>query len=514
MSSFNVKRRSPYDTTAGITTADGTPLTSFGETSIAELSPSAQGDFIYGINNVIFSSGTFAGGSVSGSNGFGIVKSGTSTTGSVTLQLRRNLKYRPGMGSLMRATCLFDTPVINNNQLLGLGNVESGYYFGYVGTNFGIIHEETAQAEIRKLTVTNGVGTTSVTVTLDGVSVSVPITGGSDTSQTSYQLSLYDYSGVGAGWRADVIDSIVYFTSARAAPYTGSFSFVSGTFTIVQSGVTPTRTFISQSAWNVDRLDGGVSGGPNPSGMIINPQKGNVYQIGFQYLGFGNAFFAIENPELGRMTPVHMIKNANTRTTPVLKNPQVACKLISENSGSITNVQPKSASMAIFTEGMIRKLDPRFAKSVSFVDLSSTSDIPIMAIKVNQVFNDKQCFGEFDILRIAASNTSTSGKSMFVSVYRNLRISGDVDFQYIDQNNSIVSVATLDTDLASPANTVSTNGFNPFLTFAVGAGTAQTIDIEPEELVFNVGDIVVICVKATGTKVDTGVVGINWFEQQ
>jgi hypothetical protein len=515
MAGFNVKKRTLYDTTtAGITTTDGNPLTSFGELSVSELTPTSQGDFIYGINNIMFSSGTFAGGTVSASNGFGIAKSGTSTSGSATLYLRRNLKYRPGMGSLMRATCLFDTPVTNNNQLLGLGNIESGYYFGYVGTNFGIIHEETAQAEIRKLTVTSGVGTTSVTVTLDGISVSVPVTGGSDISQTSYQLGLYDYSGVGAGWRADVIDSIVYFTSARAAPYTGSFSFVSGTFSTVQSGVTPTRTFISQSTWNIDRLDGGASGGPNPSRMVINPQKGNVYQIGFQYLGFGNAFFAVEDPELGRMTPVHMIKNANNRTNPVLKNPQVAAKLISENSGSTTNVQPKSASMAIFTEGMVKKLDPRFAKSVSFVDLSSTSDIPLMAIKVNQNFNNKQCFGEFDILRIAASNTSTSGKSMFVSVYRNLRISGDVDFQYIDQNNSIVSIATLDTDLASPANTVSTNGFNPFLTFAVGAGAATTVDIEPEELIFNVGDIVVICAKATGNKVDTGVIGINWFEQQ
>lgn len=510
MASFNVKRRTPYDTTAGITTPDGTPLTSFGEVSISELTPTAQGDFIYGINNVMFASGTFAGGSVSGSDGFGIVKSGTSTTGSATLHLRRNLKYRPGMGSLMRATCLFDTPVANNNQFLGLGNIQSGYYFGYVGTNFGIIHEETAQPEIRKLTVTTGSGTTSVTITLNGVSVSVPVTGNNDTSQTSYQLAQYDYSGVGAGWKADVVDSVVYFVSARSAPYTGSYSFASGTFTTVQTGQVPTRTFISQSAWNIDRLDGGISGGPNPSGMILDPQKGNVYQVGFQYLGFGNAFFAVENSQLGRMAPVHIIRNTNARTTAVLKNPQVAGRLSSENSGSTTSVQPKSLSMAIFTEGMVRKLDPRFAKSISFTDLSSTSDVPLIALKVNRVFNDKVCFGEFDILRIAASNASSSKQSMFVSVYRNLRIGGDVDFQYIDQTNSIVSFAPL--NIAT--NTVSTNGFNPFLTFAVGPDSAQTIDIEPEELVFNAGDTVIICVRSTGNKVDTGVVGVNWFEQQ
>lgn len=84
MSSFNVKRQALYDEAIRLTTGDGTPLTSFGEASVSELTPTSQGDFIYGINNIMFSSGTFAGGSVSASSGFGIAKSGTSTSGSAT----------------------------------------------------------------------------------------------------------------------------------------------------------------------------------------------------------------------------------------------------------------------------------------------------------------------------------------------------------------------------------------------------------------------------------------------
>ena len=64
MSSFNVKRRSPYDTTAGVTTADGTPLSSFGEVNVAELTPCGQGDFVYNINSAVFITASFAGGSV------------------------------------------------------------------------------------------------------------------------------------------------------------------------------------------------------------------------------------------------------------------------------------------------------------------------------------------------------------------------------------------------------------------------------------------------------------------
>ena len=33
--------------------------------------------------------------------------------------------------------------------------------------------------------------------------------------------------------------------------------------------------------------------------MVIDPQQGNVYQIGYQYLGFGNAHFSVEDEDTG-----------------------------------------------------------------------------------------------------------------------------------------------------------------------------------------------------------------------
>jgi len=483
------------------------PLTSFNEVSVAELYPAAQGDFIYGINNVVFISSSYSGGSISGSNGFGIVKSGTSVTGSALISLRRNLKYRPGFGSLIRATCLFDTPVSGNAQLIGVGNIECGYYFGYYGTQFGILHQETSQIEIRKLTVTTPAGTETITITLNGVSVGVPVVGGGDANQTSYQIAKYDFRNVGVGWQADAVDGTVYFTAGVSGPFTGSYSAVGsstfvGTFAGILTGSTGTSSFIPQSSWNIDQLCSNCG-----SEFVLNPQKGNVYQIGFQYLGFGNAFFGIENPETGRITPVHMIKNTNARTTAVLKNPQMTTTLISKNFGSSTSVQPKSLSMAAFTEGFARKLDPRFAASHTFSGYNSTTKAPLLALKINAVYNNQTCFAEFDILRIAASNESTN-KTLTISVYKNLDINGAVNFQYVDQANSAVSYA----NLTPGTNTVTTTGKVPFLTFSVGANNAATIDIAPEELVFGAGEIVVICISTSGAV--TGEVGVNWFEQQ
>jgi hypothetical protein len=507
MSSFNIKRRNLVDINqAGITTANGEPLTSFGELAVAQLTPTAQADFIYSINERMFASGTFASGSVAISGGLGIAQSGVNPTGSAVLRLRRNLKYRPGMGSLMRATAMFDTPVDFNAQLLGIGNTESGYYFGYVGTSFGIVHQQTGQAETRKLTITTGGGTGIVTVTLDGYSAAVPITGGNDPATTAYQLTLYDYTNIGAGWKADVVSSSVYFVSGRANPYTGSYSVtgnsVVGTFSTLLSGAAANSIITPQSSWNIDHCDGS-----GLSGFNINPQKGNVYQIGFQYLGFGNAFFAIENPATGRMIPVHMVQNANARTTPVLKNPQASVRLVSANFGSTTSVKPKTASMAAFTEGMMKKLDPRFAIANSFTNYNSTTDAPIIALKVNRIYNDVSCFSEFDILRIAASNESTS-KTLTVSLYKDAKIGGNVNFKYTDSNNSAVSYALLTVG----TNTVDVTGKIPFLTFNIGANSAQTINIGEEELVFNVGEIVVITVHTSGQV--SGEIGVNWFEQQ
>ena len=473
---------------------------------------------VYNINTLVFTTASYAGGSVTNSNGMAIVSSGTGITGSGDVSLRRNLKYRPGMGSLVRLTALFDTAVANNVQLAGVGNGECGYYFGYNNTNFGIFHQETSQKEIRRLTITpSGVAAgQTLTITLNGATQTIVIPSAASTSANaiSYLVAASaSYAGVGVGWHTCVNNGTVDFVSSRPNNYTGSYSITStgtitGVFSTIKSGTTGSTTFITQSSWNIDRVDGGASGGPNPSGFTINPQKGNVYQIGFQYLGFGNAFFAIENSETGRITPVHMIKNANTRTTPVLKNPQMTAKLVSANTGGTTAVAPKCASMAVFTEGMAKRLDPRFAKSNTFTNYNSTTPAPVLAIKTRRSFNNETCYGEFDVLRIAASNESTA-KTLTVYVYKDTPISSNtINFQYVDQTNSIVSFATL----TAGTDTIDITGKTPLLTFNVGANNAQVIDIPPEELVTNAGEILVFAISTSGQI--SGQIDVNWYEQQ
>ena len=126
---------------------DPSNQSSFGTLETNELSPMIQGDFIYGLNTQIWNtpgtSGT--GATVDTSSGRARIQSGTSSTSYAYLVSRRIGKYRAGQGVLFRITPIFTAGVVNNIQLWGVGSIASnapydGYFFGYNGTAFSIVH--------------------------------------------------------------------------------------------------------------------------------------------------------------------------------------------------------------------------------------------------------------------------------------------------------------------------------------------------------------------------------------
>ena len=489
------------------------PNSTFGEVLVSRKNPIAQGDFVYGIGNQNFISSSFAGASIAVVDGQCELSSGTSASGSATVQLRRGLKYRPGQGSALKATALFSEPDAGNAQFIGGGTAECGYFVGYFGTNFGILHSISGSREIRRLDITTGAGTENVTVTLNGYSQVVPVVGAGSPEQTAYQLAKADYSQLGTGgWLADAQSGSVYFISARsAAGLTSTYSVSSGgsivgAFTRVVEGEAQSNDFIPSASFNVDKMDG-----TGPSGMTLDPQKGNVYEIDFQYLGYGNADFFVEDPETGHTAKFHRIKNANARTTPVLKNPNVAILATSANIGGTTSKKLKTASMAGFIEGEINSLDPKFSKSFSFsVDTSGVYK-PLALFKTNRVFKDQSCFGEFDVLDIRASNESggATPKTVTIALFLNVEVTGEVNYQYIDEQESIVSYAALD-----PASNaiVNISNLTPIYEVVAGAGQGVSKDLKSLSFAFGVGNNLLLAVSTTAAVAGLG--GISWFEQQ
>lgn len=73
--------------------------------------------------------------------GLAVVGTGTSAGAAATLVTRRRLSYRAGQGAECRFTALFKgNGSLDSQQWVGLGDTYDGFFFGYIGEVFGIIH--------------------------------------------------------------------------------------------------------------------------------------------------------------------------------------------------------------------------------------------------------------------------------------------------------------------------------------------------------------------------------------
>ena len=112
-----------------------------------------------------------------------------------------------------------------------------------------------------------------------------------------------------------------------------------------------TQSTITQTLWNEDTMDG--SGNVNnPSGMLLDPTKGNVYQVSYGS-GFGCVYYSIESQATGQMVLVHTLHIANLRTTPSSYNPTFALRseVFKDGTSDTNDYQLRVSDMASFTQG-------------------------------------------------------------------------------------------------------------------------------------------------------------------
>ena len=130
------------------TLLDPSNMSAFGVSETAELTPVIQGDFSYGINTQIWATPVVSGtGATVDTNLSRLrIQSGTAAAGYAYIQSRRPVRYRAGQGQVARFTPLFNSiGLATNIQLWGMGSIVTnlpydGYFFGYNGTSFGIVH--------------------------------------------------------------------------------------------------------------------------------------------------------------------------------------------------------------------------------------------------------------------------------------------------------------------------------------------------------------------------------------
>jgi hypothetical protein len=423
--------------------------TAFGEALVGQLTPVINVDFSYILHPEIVNTRLNNGSASVDSNRLKL-STGAAANQSAELLSKHTLKYHAGIGAAARFTALFTSGVVGSNQLVGIGSAGDGFFFGFDGADFGVLRRQGGVPEIRSLQITTKSTTAeNITITLDGdadATVAVTDATSGDATTTANDIAAHDFSNLGRGWQAVAVGDTVNFISYCADSYTGTYSLSGattaiGTFTQKLAGLAPTDNWIAQTAWNQDKFDGS-----GPSLVTLDPTKGNVYQISFQWLGFGQIRFYIEHADNGSLELVHTIDYANENTIPSINNPTLPLCAIAQNEANTTDMILYSSSMAGFTEGKVPEPEVHHVHIVD-VTFSSTTIIPAITLHNNGVFASKLNRVRMKITAISVE--VESGKPVIIQVIRDAKLTSAVFADHATGD----SVALIDT-----AATVIENG--------------------------------------------------------
>lgn len=397
----------------------------FGENLVTESTPVLDMAFHTFINPITVASRANQSGTVTDANSMAVCTTGAAANSSAAVLSKENIRYKPGQGVRARFTALFTTGVANSIQIAGIGDEGNGFFFGYNGDTFGLLHRTGGVREMRTLTVSTGSGDAeNITITLDSdADANVAVTDTSDVTLTANEIAAHDYSDVGRGWDALAVGDTVVFTSWKDLVQGGTYtlsgaSSAIGTFAQTIVGVAATDTWTAQTAWNGDdKFDGAGN-----SGATLDPTKGNVFQITYQWLGFGAINFFVEDPVDGEFHRVHTVAYANNNTVPSVDRPTLGLRVSAENLSNTSSLVIKSSSLAAFVDGKDEFTGTRSGTKTAVTGASAGD--PVLTLRNSEIFNSKHNHGEMKISLVGASVEASGNNTVSIDFYANMVLTG------------------------------------------------------------------------------------------
>lgn len=435
------------------------PLTAFGEVSVANNTAFIQNTGVYGLIPSNFREYTSLSGTTGVTDRMFTVTTGTSVYGYGAIQSFRALNYNAGQGGMARFTALFQNNVADSWSGVGLVNLSDEISFGYNGTSFGVWHRYGGIAEVRTIAVTGASGgSTNLTLTLDSIAYTIPLTTGT-VDHNAYEIATW-LNNNQLIWVADQLDDTVIISALSDGSKSGAYSYshASSTGTITQNtpGETKTSNHIEKSNWNGNTC------------LWLDTTKGNVYQIAYQYLGFGDIKFYVEYPETGTFILAHTIKYANSETRTSLNNPSLRFGMYGVSLGSIADLTIQCASVGLFVQGSIQKTrNPRAVKNTQTVSTSFTN---ILTLRNRRTYNYLYNQVEIEPLNLGISSEST--KNVEIEIRTNSSFSGDTNFTSAGTN----LVGDIDT-----TNNTTSNG-RLISAFTLSGGSSVNVDLKGLEI--------------------------------
>jgi len=335
----------------------------------------------------------------------------------------------------------------SNLQLLGYingGNTYDGQYFGLDSPQLSAFGEQITSEnvpiiqeafpyniipDLEYIKTTSGAGA----ITAEDGKAKLSVTSGTDTAELTHRMYIRYRTGQGLLMRwtcyfnnfgANTNGYIGYFDDQDG--YILSYNTTDGLSIIRRyAGV---DTTVIQSNFNFDVLDG-----VGESAFNYDPTKGNVFQLSFQWLGYGMIVFSIENPETGSFIPFHKIKYANSSANTSIKNPSLRFNMLLESAGNAGELY--CPSIAIFNQGPMRLNGPIFSEENTLA-VSGSPD-PVLAIRNKTLHNGLTNRSPVNIKLISCAYADVG--SCIVRILLNPTITGGT-WSDVDTNETPVEV--------------------------------------------------------------------------
>jgi hypothetical protein len=372
------------------------PVTAFGDLRTSQLTAVAQFTFPYVLNPRQWDS-TLTGSAASGvSQSRMDVSTGTTTGSTATVQSFKRIKYRPGVGQVIRYTTAYMTAVANTTQYVGVIDDQDGFAFGYQGTTFGILRR-----------------------TVSG--------------------------------------------DAGPAPYT------------------PAETFVAQADWNVDPADG------TQTLPAITWSNGNVFEITYQYLGYGMIRFFVEDPATGRFQVVHQIEYANTSDETSIGHPSLPFRIELDNDTTTTDLQIYIGSVGMFTEGTITRTP--IVDSFQATLTNPTTESAFFTLLAKDDFGAHENHVETFLTYLTCGFTSSGNRTVIIRVLLDATI-GTPSYADVDTNSSSLQVDTAGTLTAGTGTTL--------FSLTLSSNSSQAINLKDLNIFFVKGQTITVSAVSSG----------------
>lgn len=243
-----------------------------------------------------------------------------------------------------------------------------------------------------------------------------------------------------------------------------------------------------QSSWNGDKMDGS-----GPSGVTINFQSGNMFQISYPLVGFGNVYFHIMSPLTGEYILVHTIYYLNINNgSPLIRNPNIGFFVTSSNGDNDNNSIIINSMAQYIEESKLSLFNSLYSYNSNKI---INTNVSLLNIYNNSVFN-----GINNTACIKLQSLSIYALNEVVTL--NIFLNASIDSPSYSQVNlySIISTDTFGSNVSGGTLIYST------------ICLSSNIDLINSNIIMKSGDTLSFIVSTISGNSTTCNMAINWIE--